>query len=79
MRSRYRRFRISLSSTEYPYDHDWAANVRFESENDEQDTACGVPRFVQMSGHNHTSMVAHFNTGEDCLGREILDFLGPHI
>ena len=48
-------------------------------ENDEQDTACGVPRFVQMSGHNHTSMVAHFNTGEDCLGREILDFLGPHI
>jgi hypothetical protein len=27
-----------------------------------------------MRGHNHISVVAHFNTGEDTLGREILDF-----
>lgn len=33
------------------------------------------PRFVQMRGHNHTSIVAHFNSGEDYLGREILAFM----
>jgi hypothetical protein len=27
-----------------------------------------------MRGHNHMSIVAHFNTGEDSLGREILAF-----
>ena len=32
------------------------------------------PRFVQMRKHNHTSMIAHFNSGEDYLGREILAF-----
>ncbi len=31
-------------------------------------------RFIQMAGHNHISMVAHFNTQEDFLGREILNF-----
>jgi hypothetical protein len=25
--------------------------------------------------HNHTSIVAHFNSGEETLGREILDFI----
>jgi acetyl esterase/lipase len=40
--------------------------------------SCGrAPRIVQMPGHNHTSMVAHFNTGEEALGREILSFLRP--
>jgi acetyl esterase/lipase len=34
-----------------------------------------APRLVQMRGHNHTSMVAHFNTAEDELGREILQFM----
>ncbi len=34
-----------------------------------------APRFVQMRGHNHTSIVAHFNSGEDWLGREILTFM----
>jgi hypothetical protein len=29
---------------------------------------------VQVPRHNHTSIVAHFNTGEETLGREILDF-----
>lgn len=38
-----------------------------------------APRLVQMPGHNHTSMVAHFNTDEEWLGRQILDFLNPLI
>jgi acetyl esterase/lipase len=33
-----------------------------------------APRYRQMRGHNHMSVVAHFNTGEETLGREILDF-----
>ena len=32
------------------------------------------PRFVQMKKHNHTSIVAHFNSGEEYLGREIVEF-----
>jgi acetyl esterase len=34
-----------------------------------------APRFMRLPKHNHTSMVAHFNTGEELLGREILDFI----
>jgi acetyl esterase len=34
-----------------------------------------APRLVQMQGHNHSSIVAHFNSGEDELGRQILAFL----
>jgi acetyl esterase len=34
-----------------------------------------APRFLQMPRHNHISMVAHFNTEEDALGREILAFI----
>ena len=34
-----------------------------------------APRFVRLRNHNHISMVAHFNTGEELLGREILDFI----
>jgi len=33
-----------------------------------------APRYLQMRGYNHMSVVAHFNSGEDLLGREILDF-----
>ena len=33
-----------------------------------------TPRFVQMVRHNHISIVAHFNTGEDILGAAIVDF-----
>lgn len=33
-----------------------------------------APRFMRLAGHNHISIVAHFNTVEDALGREILDF-----
>jgi acetyl esterase/lipase len=34
-----------------------------------------APRFVWMAGHNHTSIVAHFNTAEDFLGRQMLQFI----
>lgn len=37
------------------------------------------PRFIQMRGHNHTSIVAHFNSGEYYLGREILRFIEDTI
>ena len=33
-----------------------------------------APRFLRLAGHNHISMVAHFNTVEDNLGREIVEF-----
>jgi acetyl esterase len=33
-----------------------------------------TPRFMRLAGHNHISMVAHFNTVEDNLGREIVEF-----
>jgi acetyl esterase len=33
------------------------------------------PRFMRLEAHNHTSMVAHFDTDEDTLGREILEFI----
>lgn len=33
-----------------------------------------APRYLSLRGHNHVSMLAHFNTPEDFLGREILDF-----
>ena len=37
--------------------------------------ASGVaPRVMQMREHNHMSIMAHFNTDEDLLGRQILDF-----
>lgn len=32
-------------------------------------------RLLQMKGHNHISIVAHFNTPEDDLGREIIAFM----
>jgi hypothetical protein len=33
------------------------------------------PAFVWLRGHNHASIVAHINTAEDRLGREILAFI----
>jgi acetyl esterase/lipase len=38
-----------------------------------RDKAC--PRFTRMVLHNHLSMVHHFNTADEALGREILDFI----
>ncbi len=34
-----------------------------------------APRLVWLAGHNHSSVIAHFNTAEDRLGREILEFI----
>ena len=34
-----------------------------------------VPRFLQLLGQNHTSMVAHFDAGEELLDRAILEFV----
>jgi len=34
-----------------------------------------APPFLWLKGHNHTSMVGHFNTAEDILGRACLDFI----
>jgi acetyl esterase/lipase len=34
-----------------------------------------APRFVRLVRHNHASIVAHFNTDEEILGTEILDFI----
>lgn len=33
-----------------------------------------APRYLRLMRHNHMSIVAHFNSGEEVLGREILDF-----
>jgi acetyl esterase len=33
-----------------------------------------APRYLSLRGHNHVSMLAHFNTPEEFLGLEILDF-----
>ncbi len=33
------------------------------------------PRFLQLRHHNHLSEVIHFNTGDELLGSEILDFV----
>ena len=40
--------------------------------------ASGHPRVEHrvVPGHNHMSIVAHFNTAEETLGRQILAFLG---
>jgi len=34
-----------------------------------------APRMVWLAGHNHSTVIAHFNTAEDRLGREILEFI----
>jgi hypothetical protein len=33
-----------------------------------------APRFLQCRGHNHMSVMAHFGSGDEELGREILAF-----
>jgi acetyl esterase/lipase len=33
------------------------------------------PRFTRMERHNHFSQFAHFNTADEALGREIIDFI----
>ena len=39
----------------------------------ERDGRC--PRFTWLAQHNHISMAAHFNTGDEVLGPQILEFV----
>jgi acetyl esterase/lipase len=39
----------------------------------ERDRAC--PRFTRMEKHNHLSMVYQFNTADEALGREVIEFI----
>lgn len=34
-----------------------------------------APRVLRLAGHNHTSIIAHINTADDRLGKEMLDFM----
>ena len=34
-----------------------------------------APRFMQLWGHNHTSIIAHLNTAEDVLGNALVEFV----
>ena len=34
-----------------------------------------APRFMQLWGHNHTSIIAHLNTAEDALGKALVEFV----
>lgn len=34
-----------------------------------------MPRFLHLPWHNHTSIVAHFDSGEDVLGKALLEFI----
>lgn len=61
---------IAVAEFENPYLDEYGAQFFVEALRHR-----GVPpRFIQMRGHNHTSIVAHFNSGEEYLGREILQF-----
>lgn len=63
---------IAVAEFENPYLDEYGAQFFIEALRHR-----GVPpRLIQMRGHNHTSIVAHFNSGEDYLGREILHFIG---
>ncbi|MBB2930329.1 alpha/beta hydrolase [Paraburkholderia silvatlantica] len=62
---------IAVAEFENPYLDEYGAQFFLEALRHR-----GVPpRFIQMRGHNHTSIVAHFNSGEEYLGREILHFI----
>ncbi|WP_028205520.1 alpha/beta hydrolase [Paraburkholderia nodosa] len=62
---------IAIAEYENPYLDEYGAQLFIDALRHR-----GVPpRFVQMRGHNHTSIVAHFNSGENYLGNEILAFI----
>ncbi len=37
-----------------------------------------APRFMQLWGHNHSSIIAHLNTAEDALGKALVEFVLSH-
>ena len=62
---------IAVAEFENPYLDEYGAQFFLEALRHR-----GVPpRLIQLRGHNHTSIVAHFNSGEEYLGREILQFI----
>jgi acetyl esterase len=62
---------IAVAEYENPYLDEYGARMFVDALRHR-----GVPpRFVQLRGHNHTSIVAHFNSGENYLGDEILAFM----
>lgn len=62
---------IAIAEFENPYLDVYAAELLHRVAS----TRKRAPRFLRLTRHNHTSIVAHFNTGEEILGREILDFM----
>lgn len=61
---------IAVAEYENPYLDLYAAELFYRA----SQTRAKKPRFVQLMKHNHTSIVAHFNTGEDWLGRQMIGF-----
>ena len=39
----------------------------------------GCPRYKQVQGHNHTSVVMHLNTDDNSLGPDLLDFVNRTV
>ena len=37
-----------------------------------------APRFMQLPGHNHSSIIAHINTAENELGNALIEFIRNH-
>lgn len=62
---------IAVAEHENPYLDVYAAELFYKV----SQARGHAPRFVQVRNHNHTSIVAHFDTQEDLLGRQILDFI----
>ena len=52
----------------------WPLAARNCSPHSASDGNC--PRFARLQGHNHLSEVLAFNTPDEYLGRQILDFIG---
>jgi acetyl esterase len=61
---------IAVAEFENPYLDEYGAQLFVDALRHR-----GVPpRFIQLRGHNHNSIVAHFNSGEVHLGNEIMTF-----
>ena len=38
-----------------------------------------APRFMQLWGHNHSSIIAHINTAENELGNALVEFVSNSV
>lgn len=65
---------IAVAEHENPYLDVYAAEL-FWRVSQARGQASRFLRFLQVRHHNHTSIVAHINTAEDMLGRQMLDFI----